>query len=307
MSSNGLPPLPARDPRGHKGTFGTVVVVGGCADARSRMIGAPAMAALAALRSGAGLARMLCPEPIVNEAIQITPSATGIALATSADGSLVAHLAAEAFDRHTAGSHAIVVGPGLGWSSDPLDPLTRGTTALVMRAILHAEAPLVLDADALTALAATPDFTKDFRASAVLTPHPGEFKRLAAALMLPAPGEDDASRSAACEAMARRIGCIVVLKGAGTVVSDGMQTWRCASGHACLGTAGTGDVLSGLIAGLVAQYARGGVPLFDLARIGVEAHARCGELWASRHGAAGLVAHELADLIPETLEQMRPA
>lgn len=301
-----LPQLPARDPHGHKGTFGTVAIVGGCADARSRMIGAPAIAALAALRSGVGLARVLCPAPILNEAISITPSTTGTALPANADGSLIAHEAVEVFDAQTQSADGIVVGPGLGWSAEPMDPLASGTRAIVMRAILHADVPLVLDADALTALASTPDFTKDFRASAILTPHPGEYKRLASSLSLPLPGEDDASRRIACESMARRIGCIVVLKGAGTIVSDGQQSWKCDRGHPCLATAGTGDVLSGLLGSLIAQFARSkALSLFDIARLGVFLHASAGELWAKKNAQAGLIAQDLANLLPEAIEPLR--
>jgi len=301
--------LPSRDPHGHKGTFGTVAIVGGCADDRSRMIGAPAIAALAALRAGAGLARVLCPAPILNDVIAITPSATGVALPTGAAGNLIAHEAAELFDLHTQTADSIVIGPGLGWNADPLDPLAEGTRAIVLRAILHADVPLVVDADALTALASTPDFARDFRAAAILTPHPGEHKRLAAALALPPAGEDDASRLTACESLARRIGCIVVLKGAGTVVSDGQQSWKCDHGHACLATAGTGDVLSGLLGGLLAQHAkstaRPRLSLFEVACIGVQSHAIAGEVWAKSNAQAGLVAHELADLLPAVLDKLR--
>ncbi|MBX3380044.1 MAG: NAD(P)H-hydrate dehydratase [Phycisphaeraceae bacterium] len=304
--------LPARDPHGHKGTFGTVAIVGGCADSRSRMIGAPAIAALAALRAGAGLARVLCPGPILNEVIQITPSATGVALPARTDeppGALIPHEAAEIFDIYSQGADAIVIGTGLGWAADPLDPLAEGTRAIVLRAILHADVPLVVDADALTALASTPDFARDFRAAAILTPHPGEHKRLATALSLPLAGEDDASRLAACESLARRVGCIVILKGAGTVVSDGQQSWKCDHGHACLATAGTGDVLSGLLGGLLAQYskptARPRLSLFEVACLGVQAHAMAGEMWSKQHAQAGLVAHELADLLPAALDKLR--
>lgn len=309
MSESDLRKLPTRPAAGHKGTFGTVAVVGGCADHRARMIGAPAIAALAALRAGAGLAKLLCPAPILNEAILINPSATGIALPTGAGGALVAHEAAEVFDEYAQAADTIVIGPGLGWNSDPLDPLAEGTRAIVLRAILHADVPLVVDADALTALAATPDFARDFRAAAVLTPHPGEHKRLASALSLPLAGEDDASRRTACESLARRIGCVVVLKGAGTVVSDGQNTWKCGHGRPCLATAGTGDVLSGLLGGLIAQHgrpmSRPRLSLFELACIGVQAHAMAGELWSKEHGDAGLVASELAALLPRVLEELR--
>lgn len=310
-----LPLLPARPANAHKGTFGTVAVIGGCARAESRMIGAPAIAARAALRSGVGLARMLTPGPILNEAITITPSATGVALPTDADGSLVPHESASTFDEHTAGAHAIVLGPGLGWSNEPHSPLAAGTSAVVLRATLHADCPLVLDADALNCLSATPDFQRDLRAPIVMTPHPGEFARLAAALAIKAPDASEPARLAACEAMAQRLGCIVVLKGMHTVVSNGHESWTCRRGHACLATAGTGDVLAGLLGGLIAQYVRlmplpgktmpGTLSLLDCVRIGVEAHAIAGERWAAKNAAAGLLALELADLLPAVLDAMR--
>jgi NAD(P)H-hydrate repair Nnr-like enzyme with NAD(P)H-hydrate dehydratase domain len=100
-----------------------------------------------------------------------------------------------------------------------------------------------------------------------------------------------------------------VLKGAGTVVSDGIKTWTCKHGHPCLGTAGTGDVLSGLLGGLIAQFAadeNGPLSLYDAARIAVQAHAIAGEQWARDRGAAaGLLAAELADELPRVLEGMR--
>jgi len=105
------------------------------------------------------------------------------------------------------------------------------------------------------------------------------------------------------------VGCVVVLKGAGTVVSDGIRTWTCTHGHPCLATAGTGDVLAGLIGGLAAQFApdqEAGMSLFDVARLGVQAHAIAGEEWARKHTAqAGLLARELADELPAVLEGMR--
>ncbi|HEX8875557.1 MAG TPA: NAD(P)H-hydrate dehydratase [Phycisphaerales bacterium] len=314
-SPSALPMLPVRPANAHKGTFGTVAIIGGCARGESRMIGAPAIAARAALRSGVGLARMLTPEPILNEAITITPSATGVALATDADGNLVPHEAAAVFDEHTAGAHAIVLGPGLGWSNEAGSPLAAGTSAVVLRAALHAECPLVLDADALNCLAATPDFQRDLRAPTVITPHPGEFARLAAALSIKAPDASEPARLAACEAMAQRLGCVVVLKGMHTVVSNGHESWTCRRGHACLATAGTGDVLAGLLGGLIAQFVRlmpiagktmpGTLSLMDCVRVGVEAHAIAGERWAAKNAAAGLLALELADLLPEVLDAMR--
>jgi hydroxyethylthiazole kinase-like uncharacterized protein yjeF len=294
------PTLPQRPAAGHKGTFGTVSVVGGsCADG-ARMIGAPALAGLGALRAGAGLVRLVMPNPILNAGIAMCPSATGIGLPVDGRGEVVAHEAAEVIDGVLMQSTCMAIGPGLGANA--------GAAAISLRAVQQQDIPVVIDADAINNLAAVPELHRDFNAAAVLTPHPGEFRRLAQALRMTHDPVDPASRPLAAEALAQRLGCVAVLKGAGTVVSDGIQTWVCDRGHPCLGTAGTGDVLAGLIAGLIAQHGTGpkAMPLFDLARAAVYAHAAAGERWAqSREASAGLLAQELADELPAVLESLR--
>jgi NAD(P)H-hydrate epimerase len=306
-----LPHLPPRDPRGHKGTFGAVLVIGGCCAGSKRMIGAPALAAVGALRAGAGLARLLMPAPVLEAAIAIAPSATGDALPVDDDGSIVPHLAAEAFDRHVGEAQCVVSGPGLGSGA--------GVDALTLRAVQCMDAPVVVDADALNALAGMPDFGQDVRASAILTPHPGEYRRLAAALRLPHDPTDDDARPRAAEALAQRLGVVVALKGARTVVSDGVRTWVCPSECPALATGGTGDVLAGVIAGLVAQFvpplaflrlprrpANRPLDLWEAACLGVQAHAWAGQAWASRHGATGgMLAAELANEVPAAVERLR--
>jgi len=311
-----LPPLPARDPRGHKGTFGTVCVFGGCCTAQVRMIGAPTLSARAAIRAGAGLARLVMPSPIINEGLARCPFATGAPLPTDDNGEIIAHLAAEEFDRQRDGCRCLVIGPGLGVSD--------GSRALSLRAVQQDQTPVVVDADALTVLSEVPELSRDFRAAAVLTPHPGEFARLARSFRITRDPVAPADRPRAAEELAQRLGCIVVLKGAGTVVSDGHRTWTTSSGHACLATGGSGDVLSGVIAGLIAQHVRLEAPelaaararagaaspasfdLFAAAQVGVEAHARAGERWSKASGRdAGLLPEELADLIPDVLAGMR--
>lgn len=311
----GLPRLPARPPVSHKGTFGTVLVLGGRAGAARGsepqsgpvMIGAPAFAATAALRAGAGLVKMLVPRPIAGSALEICPSATAIGLPVDTEGVILPSAAAEVLDRELLTASALVVGPGLG-NGDAAEQL-------VYRILQHDEAPLVVDADALNAMAGMGLNGHTLKARAVLTPHPGEFARLAHGLKISHSPIDPGARPEACAAMARALGCIVALKGAGTVVSDGHRTWVCSRGHPCLATGGTGDVLAGLIGGLIAQFLlprgpplgkAGGLDLYDCARIGVEAHARAGEAWAgAHHASAGLLATELAGLLPEELEQMR--
>ncbi|MDQ7012334.1 MAG: NAD(P)H-hydrate dehydratase [Planctomycetota bacterium] len=333
------PRLPARPRDGHKGTFGTVAIVGGCAAppdtvGGAHMAGAPALAALGALRIGAGLAKMVCPAAVLPTAIGLVPSATGIVLPTDADGCIVAHEAAAVLDQLVESADAIVIGPGLGSGGEHNTPSATAVEAIALRAIGQDLTPVVVDADALNALARVPDLAREFRATAVLTPHPGEFRRLAAALNIshdPTDPTDATQRPLAAEALAQRLGCMVVLKGAGTVVSDGQRTWTCPNGHPCLATAGTGDVLAGAIGGLIAQFVKPPDPLmaglsaqaraalgassgndpaamdlFDAARAGVLIHALAGERWASAHHAsAGLLAAELAGLLPVCAESIR--
>jgi len=316
-----LPALPKRDTRGHKGTFGTVVVVGGSSwRAReesgpgARMIGGPALSARAALRSGAGLVRLVMPEPVLDAGLTIAPEATGVGLAVDHDGGIVAHLAAAALDDLMDSAACLVIGPGLGRG--------HGPGALTLRAVAQDSTPVVIDADALNALAEMPEVNRDFRAPAVLTPHVGEFDRLAQSLGLDADPRKDPV--AAAQRLAALLGCVVVLKSSATAVSDGLRGWLFNEPNPALATAGSGDVLSGVIGSLIAQHCRrhlgagertltserqGGLSLFDAARLGVTAHARAGRAWADRHAGAtgGLLASDLLDELPAVLEALRRA
>ena len=302
-----LASLPPRDPKGHKGTFGTVAVIGGCAHQDQHMIGAVALTATAALRAGCGLARVAAPAPILDAILTLCPSATGVPIPVNARGSLAPHEAAAAVDAQAGVCQAMVVGPGMGRSA--------GSRAAALRALQQEDASVVIDADAINNLADVPELARDLRAAAVLTPHPGEYQRLAASLRIDLDPVAPSSRPAAAAALAQRLGCVVVLKGSGTVVSDGLRTWRNTTGNAALATAGTGDVLSGLIAGLVAQFvapphapkspARP-LDLYDAARLAVAAHGLAAEAWSrTRRAAAGLLAMELAAEIPAALESLR--
>ncbi len=302
-----LPLLPARPTNGHKGSFGSVLVIAGCVHGR-RMIGAASLAANAAARGGAGLVRLLAPEPICDTVVAASMHATATALPVGADGALDEQPAIQKFDAETALVQSLVIGPGMGDG--------RAVESLSVRAVQQDLVPVVVDADALNALARLPDYAQEIRGRVVLTPHPGEYRRLAATLGIRHDPTDSLQREAAAGELAQRLGCIVVLKGAGTVVSDGHRSWVCSRGHPCLATGGTGDVLAGLIGGLIAQFAppvicvpgqiQPAIGLFELACIGVQAHALAGEAWADASGAsAGLLPMELCDLIPASIESMR--
>jgi ADP-dependent NAD(P)H-hydrate dehydratase len=295
------PRLPARPADGHKGRFGTVGVVGGCAAGGTRMLGAPVLAGLSALRCGCGKVKLALPEPLLDAGLGAALECTGVGLTVDGGGSIVAHEAAALIDRLVGECRALVVGPGLG-------PAGEGTRALVLRALQNEDAPVVIDADGLNAIAQTPQITRDLRAASVLTPHPGEFRNLCRGLGLKGDLGLDRSRGEAASGLAQRLGCVVVLKGKGTVVSDGAREWVCPAGSVALATAGTGDVLSGVIASLAAQSAAGkwAMSLFDVARLGVLVHARAGENWARRHGATGgMLARDLLDELPGACEAQR--
>lgn len=303
-----LPPLPARPADSHKGTFGTVLVIGGCDDGVHTMIGAPALTAMAALRAGCGLAKLAVPAPIIAQAIAIAPSATGIPLPVDDGLKLQSSDAAALLAPEIERANCLAVGPGWGVGFD--------RQQLLVWLLAQDEAPVVLDADGLNNLAAVRDFTADLRAPLIITPHPGEFARLAKALNLGDATGDEAQRTAAAMSMAQRLGCVVVLKGSTTIVTDGQQSWSAKSPNAALATAGTGDVLTGTIASAVAQWWKphmgrinpnqmGGLDLFDAARWGVALHSLAGQRWADQHGSAGLLAHELADQLPEVLRTIR--
>ncbi len=292
----GLPVPPHRPPDGHKGTFGTVCVVGGRADPPRVMLGGPAFAALGALRSGAGLAVLAVPAPLMAAALTVAPQATGLALPVDERGRLVPSEVAEVLDAHLADCAALAVGPGLGQG--------EAQRSVVSRLVTKREPPMVLDADAINVLGGVRQLQRDFQARAVLTPHPGEFRRLAAALGVAGDPADPGARPGAAAQLAQRLGCVVVLKGAGTVVSDGISTWTNATGNAALATAGTGDVLTGIIAGFIAQFAKGGMSLYDCARLGVHVHGLAADRWRDRHGDAGLLATDLLAEIPGALAEI---
>lgn len=307
-----LPQLPARPTDGHKGVFGTVCVVGGQAVLPRIMIGGPAFTATAALRSGAGLAVLAVPRPILPAALTIAPSATGLALPIDEHRRIRPSEAAELFDERMSEFDCMAIGPGLGAD----EPQQR----LVVRLIAQDDAPVVVDADALNALAQLPGFQQDFHARAVLTPHPGEFMRLASSLGIQGDPSDPDDRPAAAASLAQRLGCVVVLKGAATIVSDGIETWKNPTGNVALATAGTGDVLTGIIAGFIAQFGRahmgsgtkqvtpeqqGGLGLYDCARLGVYLHGLAADRWARRHGEAGLLASDLLNELPDALAALR--
>ena len=278
-----VPPCPPRPDDAHKGTFGTVIVVGGC----PTMIGAPALCAAAALRSGVGLAKLATDAATLSAAITIEPGATGIVLPTDPAE------AAAAIDAADPGGRAVLaLGPGMGLQSHQSGLLIR---------LLGGPRAAVLDADGLNLLAATGRPRPEAGGDLVMTPHPGEFARLAEPAGVAASPTDPAQRPAAAAALARHHHAVVVLKGRRTIVSDGLVFYENTTGNPALATAGSGDVLAGLIAALLAQS----LPPFDAAVLGTYLHGLAADTFAARFGPSGLTAQHLAGLLPEAFQQHR--
>ena len=254
-----VPPCPARPADAHKGTFGTVIVVGGCPE----MIGAPALCAAAALRSGVGLVRIATDRNVLPTAIAIEPGATGIILETD-----IASAKAAIDDADPNRSAVLAIGPGLGSQSH--------LRQLVLE-LLAGDRAAVLDADGLNLLATTPDALPKGDRRLVMTPHPGEFAKLAQPLGIDLSATDPVQRPSAAAALARHYHAVAVLKGPDTVVTDGRQLYVNTTGNCALATAGTGDVLTGLIASLIAQH----MSPFNAASLGAYLHGLAADIFAS--------------------------
>jgi NAD(P)H-hydrate epimerase len=275
--------LPGRHPRGHKGTFGRVVVVAGSLD----YAGAALMSGAAALRAGSGLVILWLPASLQPHVAGRVPELITRGWPEVAPGEADPEPAAAAILDEPA--DALLVGPGLRPA--------HGTRRLVA-ALLQTEGPsAVVDAGALEALASLPGWPARLRRSCVLTPHPGELRRLGHE-----PGSADAERHGAALAAASEWRQVVVLKGAGTVIADPDGRAVLAPFEIpALGTAGSGDVLAGVIASLLGQ----GLAPFDAATLGVYLHARAGLDLEADVGDAGLMATDLLAAIPRVRARLR--
>jgi len=277
--------LPGRPRDAHKGTFGMAVVLAGSLG----MTGAAYLASTAAARTGAGLVRLLvantiypilatkCTEVMATPVQEVAPGAVG-------------HAAYDSILRQMASAEVGIIGPGLGRDSS--------TWRLVLDLALHARCPLVIDADGLNALSDSPRAKGKLGKHRVLTPHPGELARLTGRTT----EAIAADRTSAALKAAKEWGAIVVLKGAHTVVAhpDG-RTSEDPHEVPALATAGTGDVLSGIIGGLIAQ----GSDPFAAAVTGVYIHAAAGRRISQRLGDSGLLASDLLLEIPSVMNVLR--
>jgi NAD(P)H-hydrate epimerase len=275
--------LPARPRDSHKGDFGRLAILAG---SRGKP-GAAILAARGGLRGGAGLVTVFCAESIAAGIVSALAEAM-VEPQPEANGSL-ARSAGEGLARSWKNFDAIVAGPGLGTSA--------GTVAALETALL-ARVPLVADADALNAFAGRPRFFAKRRAATVLTPHPGEAGRL----LRKSSRAVQADRPGAVRALARASRAVVVLKGDQSLIGtpDGEIVVN-PTGTPLLATAGSGDVLSGLIGALLA----GGLSARDAAVAGAWLHGAAAQRLEGVLGDAGLLAHEVADAVPRARRALR--
>jgi NAD(P)H-hydrate epimerase len=276
--------LPPRPVTGHKGTFGHLLVIAGSLGKS----GAAALTAAAGVRAGAGLVSAACPASI-QEVLAIKLTEVMTEPLPDCDGQLTAE-ARSAVEALYPGKDSMVLGPGLGGG--------EGVRALVCELLRNCILPLVLDADGLNAIAADPDILKERQGSpAVLTPHPGEMARLTGRTV----SQIEADRIGVARAIARRYRVVLVLKGSRTIIAlpDG-QIRINSTGHQGLASGGTGDVLTGLIGGLLAQ----GLTPEDAATLGVFLHGLAADRLRPRMGDAGMTATDLLNELPAARHQL---
>lgn len=278
--------LPARGERAHKGDFGRLLVIAGSTE----YPGAAILTALGAMRAGAGTVRVAVAASVAARLAGIVPELTWIVLDEEAPG-LIAPSGWRRVTTEATSHDAVVIGPGLG-----RQPATQRR---IRNLVASLRAPAAIDADGLNALADGGNWWTGLRAPLVLTPHPGEFARL---IGDDAPDDSDAARSLAANGAALLWGQVVVLKGANTIVAgpDGALL-RSDVASPALATAGTGDVLAGIVGALLA----GGLSSMVAAGCAVAIHGHAGVLAEHRIGRSGVMARDVADLLPEAMEQLR--
>lgn len=268
--------LPDRDPWGHKGNFGKLLLLCGSRG----YTGAAFFAAMGALRSGAGLVFLGVPESIYGiEAVKLNEPV--IFPLPDAGGRLSADAVPEILTRLPQ-MDAVLVGPGLGQS--------EGTLAVVRAVLEKAECPVVVDADGINVLSAHRDLLRGRKLPTILTPHDGEFARLGGVI-----GED---RMAAAAALAEELGCVVLLKGHETCITDGTDGYLNPTGNPGMAVGGSGDVLAGVITALLGA----GLPPLEAAACGAWLHGAAGDRCAAELGQYGMLPTDMLSALPRLMK-----
>lgn len=244
------------------------------------LTGAVVLAASSCGRSGAGLVSAAVPDCCLEVVAASDPNVMTVPLWHGVKGMLRAS-AIDALKIAMQPMNAIGIGPGLGRSI--------GVRSVVRNVLKTSTVPIVIDADALNALAEDLSFLHAENSPRILTPHIGEFRRLV--------GEDltEADCRARAAAFAKQHQVILVLKGPQTIVTDGITSYQNTTGNAGMATGGAGDVLTGIITGLLAQR----MPAFDSAVLGVHLHGMAGDIAAEKMGLHSMIASDIRDSIPQ--------
>ena len=268
--------LPDRDPWAHKGDFGKCLLLCGSRG----YTGAAALAAMGALRSGAGLVYLGVPECIY--AIEAVKLWEPVVFPLPSEGDTFSADAVKPILSRLRDMDAVLIGPGLGRS--------EGAKAVLSVVTAKFDGPLVLDADGINLLAAHKDLLRGRNAPLILTPHDGEFRRMFGSL-----GSD---RPEAAAALAKDLGCIVLLKGHETLITDGNVCYRNRTGNPGMAVGGSGDVLAGMIVSLLGQ----GIPPLEAAAAGAWLHGAAGDCCAEKLGQYGMLPTDLLDALPRLMK-----
>lgn len=267
--------LPDRDPWAHKGSFGKILLICGSRG----YTGAAALATMGALRSGAGLVYLGVPEDIYAiEAVKLTEP---VVFPLPCEDGMVSADAVPKIMELLPKMDAVLIGPGLGQS--------KGTLA-VLKAVLHGNLPVVVDADGINLLSRHRFLMRGRTAPTIVTPHDGEFIRLA--------GELGADRVGAATKLAKELECIVVLKGHETLITDGENCYRNTTGNAGMAVGGSGDVLAGIIVSLLGQ----GLAPLEAAAVAVWLHGAAGDRCAADLGQYGMLPTDMLQALPRLMK-----
>ncbi|NLO99731.1 MAG: NAD(P)H-hydrate dehydratase [Clostridiaceae bacterium] len=269
--------LPLRPANGHKGTFGKLLVFAGS----ESMTGAAYLSALSAYRTGSGFVRLAVPHSCISTLSILLPEAVFAGLAGYSGIKFNEYIKKLIDD-----ADAVLIGPGLSRTDDAL--------SLMEAVVENCNKPLVIDADALNILSVERSLLERLRCETVITPHPVEMSRLTEKSV----SEIQEDRINIAKNFADEFGLTVVLKGAGTVIvaNDGRTSVN-PTGNQGMATAGSGDVLAGVITSLLGQ----GLSTYDAAVTGVYLHGLAGDIAAADKGAAGVMASDIADNIPKAI------
>ena len=268
--------LPDRDRNAHKGDFGKILLLCGSRG----YTGAAALCARGALRSGAGLVYLGVPESIY--AIEAVKLEEAIVFPLPDTNGMLSREAIPEILRRLPAMDAVVLGCGLGQS--------EGTLEVVKAVIEEASCPVVLDADGINLAAAHKNILRERTGITILTPHEGEFARLGGVLTQ--------GRVAAAQQMAMELGCILVLKGPNTIITDGQATYINPTGNPGMAVGGSGDVLAGIIGAFLGQSI---LPL-EAAACAAWVHGAAGDLCAREIGQYGMLPSDMIRVLPRLLK-----